>query len=143
MSLDSKKVYITRSGLKDFQNELKRLYEVRRDKVGNPEEDPDEVILLNQKIEEIERVLKSHEVIKFPSKNKRDVVHLGATVTVEVDGHTSDLTIVGPPEVNPPLGLVSHESPVGKALLGCKAGDVVTLSSTIKMPYKIKKISYS
>jgi len=45
-------------------------------------------------------------------------------------------------EANPSQGKISNESPVGKNLLGRKAGEEVVISSPIKVIYKIKKIKY-
>ncbi|OGG40138.1 hypothetical protein A3A21_01190 [Candidatus Jorgensenbacteria bacterium RIFCSPLOWO2_01_FULL_45_25b] len=142
---EPKKIYVTKEGFAKFQAKLLSLYELRREKMRDSEEDPDEIVLLNQNIDEIEKIIKFHEIISSPPKGEQNAVSLGATVTVETDGHTSDLTIVGSPEANPPLGRVSHESPVGRALLGKRVGEVATLSSnvSIKVLYKVKRITYS
>jgi transcription elongation factor GreA len=142
MTYQGEKIFLTKEGLENLQQELKDLREERKEKIRNPEEDQDEIAFLTQKIQDIEASLKSYELIKKPPKGEQGTIDLGATVTVEVDGHTSDLTIVGTLEANPPGGRISNESPVGQALMGCKAGDVITMSSTIPMPYKIKKIKY-
>jgi transcription elongation factor GreA len=64
-------------------------------------------------------------------------------VFLDIDGETDEFRIVGSVEANPSLGLISNESPVGKALLGRRVGEEVIISSPIKTRYKIKKIRYS
>ena len=49
---------------------------------------------------------------------------------------------MGTLEANPAIGRISNESPVGRALLGHKIGDVVVVSSPVELKYKIKNIKY-
>ena len=49
---------------------------------------------------------------------------------------------MGTLEANPELGKISNESPVGKALLGHKAGDEIVINSPQKISYKIKNVRY-
>lgn len=59
---------------------------------------------------------------------KRDgVIRLGTTVVVEVDGDEERYRIVGAVEAKPTAGLISNESPVGKELLGKRAGDEISV----------------
>lgn len=138
MSPYSEKYYVSRDGLDKLKKEYKKLLEAR----GNESAEPDELSKTNERIEELDLVFKSCEVIKIPPKGKRDFVALGATVVVEVDGQIDELTVVGTLEANPSLGKISNASPVGKALLGCRLGDEVVVSSSIKSIYKIKGIKY-
>lgn len=55
-----------------------------------------------------------------------DIVRLGSTVDVEVEGDKMTYVLVGSSEANPGAGRLSYTSPVGAALLGAKAGDEVT-----------------
>ncbi len=73
---------------------------------------------------------------------KQIFVNLGAKVKIEVTGKNDEFMIVGTLEANPNLGMISNECPVGKALLGHKVGDEITISSPIKTTYKIKGIKY-
>jgi len=50
---------------------------------------------------------------------------LGSTVEVETDGERETYVIVGSTEANPARGRLSNASPVGRALLGARAGDDV------------------
>ena len=72
----------------------------------------------------------------------QNIVNLGATVLVEVDGQNDEFMIVGSLEANPAIGKISNESPVGRMLLGHRVGDEVVVSSPIQTVYKIKKIKY-
>jgi transcription elongation factor GreA len=86
--------------------------------------------------------LRRVELIKIPPKEKRDIVHMGATVVVEVGGKINELEIVGSLETNPSQGRISNESPVGRALLGHRIGDEVVISSSAKAVYTIREINY-
>ena len=57
-----------------------------------------------------------------------------------MDGQKDEYVIVSSVEANPTEGKISNESPVGKALLGSKVGDVVTVASSVKSTYKIVDI---
>ena len=48
---------------------------------------------------------------------------MGATVVIDMGGKEFTYTIVGPVEANPLEGKISHESPIGKELMGRKAGE--------------------
>lgn len=138
MNKHSEKYYLTLGGLDKIKREYKKLIEARVSKVTDPEDLP----RINERIVEFDLILKNHELIKPPSKDKRDVISLGAIVVVEIDGQTDEFTIVGTVEANPSLGKISNESPVGRALLNRKIGDIVVVSSAIKTTYKIKTIKY-
>lgn len=56
-----------------------------------------------------------------------DVVHLGSTVEIEHEGERLEYTIVGTAEASPAAGRLSNASPVGRALLGARAGDEVVV----------------
>jgi transcription elongation factor GreA len=102
----------------------------------------EDLSFLDSRISELEYILKNVELIKAPPKAKQDRVLLGATVLVDIEGQKDEFTLVGTLEANPVLGNISNESPVGKALLGHKSGDEITVSSPVKTIYKIKKIVY-
>ena len=67
---------------------------------------------------------------------------MGAKVKIEVSGKKDEFIMVGTLEANPNLGKISNESPVGKALLGHKVGDQITISSPIQTTYIVKGIKY-
>lgn len=72
------------------------------------------------RILEIQDILKNAKVIRGGSRSKVD---LGATVSLDMGGRKVEYTVVGPTEANPLEGKISNESPIGKALLGHKAGE--------------------
>lgn len=153
---EDKKFYLTKDGLKKIQKEYQELKAIKLAKING--ESPkilhsedlnqeylsfqEDLSFMNSRLSELEYILKNTEIIKSQSKTKQDFVSLGATVLVDVGGQSDEFTLVGSLEANPNIGLISNESPVGKALLGHKTGDAVTVSSPIKTIYKIKKIKY-
>lgn len=72
------------------------------------------------RILEIQEILKNANIIKG---GKKDKVALGATVALDMGGRNVEYTLVGPTEANPLEGKISNESPIGKAILGRKAGE--------------------
>jgi len=151
------KFYVTKEGLEKLRKEYKTLIEIRDLKAKdnlpeflhsdelNPEYAAfqEDLTFLNQRIIDLEAIFKNYELIKIPSKEKQNVVDLGATVTLEdKSGQINEFTIVGTLESNPSLGKISNESPVGKVLLGHKVNDEVVITSPIRVVYKIKKIKY-
>ena len=72
------------------------------------------------RILEIQEILKNAKVIRG---GKKDKVALGATVALDMGGRKVEYTLVGPTEANPLEGKISNESPIGKAIFGCKAGE--------------------
>lgn len=76
--------------------------------------------MAENRIAEIQEILKNAKVIRG---GKRDKVVLGATVSLTLSGKKMEYTLVGPTEANPLEGKISNESPIGKALMGHKAGD--------------------
>jgi transcription elongation factor GreA len=135
-----KQVYLTEEGLKELQEKLKELKTTRRreiaDAIHSAKEQGDlsenaeyvsakeEQNRLEQNIADLEATLKSAQVI---TKAVKDEVSVGSTVTVECDGAERTYQIVGSNEVDPLKGKVSNESPVGRALLGKKKGESVTI----------------
>ena len=103
----------------------------------------DDLTMLESRIADLEYVLENAELIKPPPKEKSDTVCLGAKVLIDRDGHEDEYTILSSLEANPGLGIISDESPVGKALLGHKKGDQVVMNSPIKTIYKIKRVRYA
>jgi transcription elongation factor GreA len=78
------------------------------------------------RIQELERILKNVTIIEEKGQ-QREVIDVGAHVTIQEDDFTPETYhLVGPTEANPRQGKISHESPIGRALLGHKVGDIVT-----------------
>jgi len=95
---------------------------------------------LETKIFELEESLKEAVIIK---KNlNKDIVGIGSTVEAQKGIKTVVYTIVGSSESKPENNLVSNESPIGRAFLGRKAGDMVEMEAPAgKIKYKILKIT--
>ena len=154
---EERKFYSTKEGLERLKKEYEFLKVMRLAKTTgeapkilesedlNPEylSFQQDLNLLETKIKDLENVLKNAVLIAPPGSDKKDIVMPGAKVTVEIDEtETDEFQIVGTFEANPGLGRISNESPVGRALLGHKAGEQISISSPIKTIYKIKKIRY-
>ncbi len=79
------------------------------------------------RLRELEQILENAQII---SKNAQsNTVAVGHTVKLKVNGGEKEYTIVGPQEADPLKGLVSNESPLGNALLGCAVGDRVEVET--------------
>lgn len=72
------------------------------------------------RILEIQEILKNAKIIRG---GKKDKINLGATVLLDMGGKKVEYTLVGPTEANPLEGKISNESPIGKAMMGLKAGE--------------------
>lgn len=94
---------------------------------------------INQRILDIENLLKRAEIIK-PKKGE-NTVQIGSFVTIENKGEEKIYQILGSTETNPLKGIISHNSPIGSALIGKKTGDIAKIKLTNKIvEYKITKI---
>lgn len=154
--IQEKKFYLTEEGFKKLEKEREELKVLKFSKTGgespkiwqsedlNPEylAFQEDMGFLESRLTELDYVLKNAEMIKPPAREGRNAINLGARVFVDVEGQTDEFELVGTLEANPALGRISNESPVGKALLGHKAGDEVIVSSPVKTTYRIKKIKY-
>ena len=74
------------------------------------------------RILEIQDILKNAKIIRGGKKN---AVALGATVVLDMGGREVTYTLVGATEANPLEGKISDASPIGKAVLGHKAGEEI------------------
>ncbi len=136
-----KEVVMSSEGLKKLENELEELKTVRRKEVAakiktalsfgdlseNSEYDEakNEQAIVEGRIAEIENQLK-HVRILDESQLNNEIVHIGSKVRViNAKGMEVEYKIVGSTEADPMSGLISDESPVGKALLGHAVGDKV------------------
>ena len=90
------------------------------------EELKDEWASLEARIHELEQTLDHAEVIQREAGD--DIVGLGSRVTLRSDdGEEETWILVSPQEANSLDGTISTQSPVGQALLGCRAGDSATV----------------
>lgn len=90
------------------------------------------------RINYLERMIKTAIVIDDSSAE--DEVGMNNTVKVEFvdDGSTETFKIVTTVRADSIGGLITNESPLGKALLGKKVGDIVTVSVSPEVSYEVK-----
>ncbi|MCW5875896.1 MAG: transcription elongation factor GreA [Anaerolineales bacterium] len=135
--------YLTKDGFKKLQDELDNLRNVRRKEIaerlreaaenslGEFVEDPEfeaaknEQSFVEGRIKELEIILANATLIEErKGKAKSELVEIGSRVTVQQGRQKpEEYLIVGAAEANPREGKISHESPLGRALLGKKTGD--------------------
>ena len=139
-------LYITRAGAEKLRAELKHLLTVERPKVtaevsfaaslGDRSENA-EYIYGKKRLREIDRRLRFLDkrlekltVVEPHTQLDPSKVFFGATVSLEneEDGSQVSYQLVGPDETDLKTGKISVDSPVGRALLGKKQGDVVTVN---------------
>lgn len=136
-------VYLTAEGMKELRQELDHLINVKRPALakrlhsaiqqGDLSENADYITakeeqgFLEGRIQQIEAMLRNAVLIH--EGGLKDKVGLGSRVTVVERGEDEPETflIVGPAEANPIGGKVSNESPLGRALMGHRVGDTVTV----------------
>ena len=157
--MEAKKNLLTYAGLKKLEDELHDLKVNRRKEVAqkikeareqgdlseNAEYDAakEEQRDIELRIEEIDKILKNAELVTDDDIDS-SVISIGCTVKIkdlEYD-EEMDFQLVGSTEANSLQGKISNESPVGKALIGAKQGDVVDveLADGEVMQYKVLKI---
>ena len=150
-------VYVTKEGLVKLEEELEHLRNVRRQEVAlrlrEAMEDGDELIdnaeyeaakneqaFVEGRILELEHMLAQAEVIQHDKKSEN--VEIGSTVVIK-EGNRKPETyrIVGIAEADPKEGLISNESPLGRALLDKRVGDSVEVEAPDgAIKFKIVKI---
>lgn len=95
---------------------------------------------LEGKILELQTILRNAVIIE-EGGGGGDVVQVGSRVTVEESGDKLTFTVVGAKEASPREGKISNESPVGKALLGRRVGEVARAATPVgEIVYKVIKI---
>ncbi len=140
-----KRVPVTREGLERLKAELDELRNVRRPAIaeaiaearshGDLRENAaydaakHDQVMIEKRISDLEALLRSAEIMEDSGDEDRDVVRLGSTVVVEFDGEEERYTIVGAIEAKPSLGRISNESPIGRALLGKREGEVARVTT--------------
>jgi transcription elongation factor GreA len=156
-TIQEKKFYLTKEGLGKIKKEFEELKGIKLAKTRGDvpkmlqSEDVDseyisfqeDMELLERKLQELDAVLKNYEIIKPPAGKKADTVYLGGKVFLQDNsGNKIDLKIVGTLEADPFAGKISNESPVGRALLGRKVGEVVNMKNPANFSYKVLKVYY-
>lgn len=150
-------VYLTKEGLDTLKKELKDLVDIKRAEVAkriqvarengdiseNAEYDSarQEQAYVEGRISELEEIIRNAKVTA--DKGDNGTVGLGCKVTVHVEGEEETFHIVGAPEANPLEKKISHQSPLGVALVGKKIGDKLEVDAPVgKLTYTILKVEY-
>ncbi len=142
----AKPIMLTEEGYKNLQDELEELKTKGRAEIAekikvarsygdlseNSEYDDakNEQAIMEARIVTIEATLKNAQIIN-ENEISNEFVHLASRVQVEMvaTGKTAEYKIVGSNDTDPRNGKISDESPVGKAIMGHKEGDVVEVET--------------
>jgi transcription elongation factor GreA len=153
-----KEVLLTQEGFTKLENELENLKTVKRREVAERikqaiefgdisenseyEDAKNEQAFIEGRILTLEKMLRNARIIEY-EQNDSDVVNIGAKISLKdmEYGDEFKYTIVGSAEADPNNNKISFESPVGKAILGKKLGDVVEVNVPAgKVKYKILSV---
>ena len=136
--------YLTKEGFEKLQEELDYLRKAKRQEVAERlheameggelienaeyEAAKNEQAFVEGRIQELEIILATAHIIE--GQHDPTSVQVGDAVVIqEEDGEPEEYTIVGAAEADPRAGKISNESPLGKALLNHRPGDVITVDA--------------
>lgn len=152
---EKKTIYLTKEGYDEIKEELEYLINVKRPEniiaikearaLGDLSENADydaarnEQAELESKIKKLQAIIDNVTIIEETSKDKIGVGNTVKIAYVDDEDDTDEYKIVGSQEADPFESKISNESPIAKALLGHKVGDIVTVSSP-NGSYEIKVI---
>lgn len=141
--MKNRKIFITSNGLEEVKAELTFLKNVKRAEVTQGLEIAREFgdlsenseydaalagqAMLESRIAELEGIFEQAQIINPVCT--QDLVSIGSTVTLDMEGEIEKYTIVGRLETNPSKQKISNESPLGSALLGTKTGQTVEINT--------------
>lgn len=151
----AEEIVLTKEGFEKIKEELINLKTVKRKEIAqqikdakeygdiseNAEYDDakNEQAFIEGRISDLEKMIKNVKIVSRSTKCDR--VTLGCNVVIASDGGQKKYTIVGPHETDPASGKISHESPLGKALIDKAVGEVVELDLPRgKIQYRIVSI---
>ena len=155
---NKKKIFVTKAGLEDLKKELEDLEKVKRPQVlervssaremGDLSENSEytaareELSLMDGRIEELSDMLKKVEIIDEAMAARRtSSIQLGSKVTVQVNGKKEHFELVGEWEADPHEKKISHESPLGRALIGKAVGEKIEVEAPAgKITYSVVEI---
>lgn len=141
---DTKEIYVTNEGLEQMKKELEDLIQVKRPEVikalkearalGDLSENAEydaarqEQAQTEARIKELEAMIEHAVIIENVDTNE---VSIGTKVTIEYvdEADTEEYSIVGVKEADPFNNKISNESPIARAILGKKIGDIVSVDS--------------
>lgn len=145
MDNNKKKIYITKSGLEELKKELEELEKSKRPEVvqrvsaaramGDLAENSEyaaareELSIVDGRIEELSEIIKNAALIEEEKSSGKKTVKLGSKVTLSIGKKQETFTLVGEWEADPEAKKISHESPLGKALIGRVVGNKVEVEA--------------
>ena len=156
---NKKKIFVTKQGLVELKQELLDNEKIKRPQVlervsqaramGDLSENSEytaareELSLIDSRIEELQEMLKHAEIIDEEKASKKtSAVQLGSKVTIKINGKKEVFELVGEWEADPQEKKISHESPLGKALIGKGINDKIEVEAPAgKILYHIVEIS--
>lgn len=144
--MNDKKIFLTQDGFDELKKEFEELTKVKRPDVlervtqarnlGDLSENAEyvaareELSFIDGRIEELEELMKQASIIhESHKKGINQSVKLGSNVTLHVAGKKEVYKVVGEWEADPAEKKISHESPLGKALLGKGVGDKIKVDA--------------
>lgn len=146
------KVLLTREGLEELKAEYKELTSVKRPgavqrlsdarDLGDLTENSEysaakqDLTFIDRRILELEEIIHGAKLIS--GNHTKSQVDIGCKVVLHINGKRDEYMLVGEWEADPNEKKISHESPLGKALMGKKVGDRVEVEAPAgKIIYKI------
>ena len=156
--MDRKKIFVTKDGLEELKKELEELNKVKRpgilDRVsqaramGDLSENSEynaareELALIDGRIDELAEIIKSANIIEEKhGAGSSKIIQLGSQITVSIAGKKEFFSLVGEWEADPKEKKISHESPLGKALIGKTLGEKVEVEAPAgKIIYTIVEV---
>ncbi len=153
--MDIPQVQLTKQGYEELAAELSQLRDEKRPAAvarvarardfGDLSENAEyqaareELNFIDGRIDELDDIMSRAKVVASQKSNGK--VGLGCKVTVAANGASQVFHVVGDWEANPAEMKISHDSPLGRALLGKKVGDKVKVEAPAgTVVYTIKKI---
>ena len=142
---NNKKIYLTKEGLAVLKKEYDELTKIKRPDVlarvtqarnmGDLSENAEyvasreELTFIDGRVDELEIILKQAIIIRENANASNHAIKLGSTVTLHSNGKKEIFTLVGEWEADPTNKKISHESPLGKVLIGKKVGEKVQVEA--------------
>jgi transcription elongation factor GreA len=151
-----KKIYLTKEGIAELKKEYEELSNIRRPEVlarvsqarnqGDLAENGEyiaareDLSFIDGRLDELEELLKQAVLIR-DSRASNGTVKLGSKVTLHIKGKEEVFMLVGEWEADPKEKKISHESPLGKALIGRKVGEKIEVEAPAgKITYTIVSV---
>ncbi len=141
----NKKIYLTQQGIEDLKKEYHAITKLKRPEVlerlaqarnmGDLSENAEytaareELAFIDGRIDELEELLKQVTLISDNHTNNGHTIELGSRVQLKIDGRKEEFMVVGEWEADPLAKKISHQSPLGQALIGRTVGEKVEVAA--------------